>query len=77
MDGLEPIVFVGQVAGWKRTGEGEITIDSAAEESVCPEGWEKQFGTRPVGPGGEMKFGNGEWWKDETLWFEVGELHGS
>ena len=53
---MRPSVFVGQVAGYKRTGTGEITIDSAAEESVCPEDWEKQFGTRPVGPGGEMKF---------------------
>ena len=53
---MKPCVFVGQVAGWKSKGGGEITIDSAAEESVCPEGWEKHFGTRPVGPGGEMKF---------------------
>ena len=27
-------------------GETEITVDSAAEESVCPREWGKQFGLR-------------------------------
>ena len=27
----------------------EITVDSAAEESVCPHAWGKQFGLREVG----------------------------
>ena len=26
----------------------EIRVDSAAEESVCPKGWGKQFGTKQV-----------------------------
>ena len=32
--------------GWRRIGLGEITIDSAAEESVCPREWCKEFGTK-------------------------------
>ena len=29
-------------------GKGEITVDSGAEESVCPSGWGEQFGvTKP------------------------------
>ena len=39
-------------------GAGEITIDSAAEESVCPEEWEKEFGLKEVEKGKEMKFRN-------------------
>ena len=39
-------------------GIGEICIDSAAEESVCPENWEKGFGTGKIAPGKEMKFRN-------------------
>ena len=31
---------------WVSTGEGEITVDSAAEESVCPRGWGKQYPLR-------------------------------
>ena len=27
----------------------EITVDSAADESVCPRGWAAHFGTDPVG----------------------------
>jgi hypothetical protein len=33
----------------------EITVDSAAEESVCPQGWAEQFGFVPVVPGCEIK----------------------
>ena len=33
-------------SGWRKIGQGEITIDSAAEESVCPKDWCKEFGTR-------------------------------
>jgi hypothetical protein len=31
---------------WVSNGEGEITVDSAAEESVCPRGWGKQYPMR-------------------------------
>jgi hypothetical protein len=34
--------------GWKRLGLEDITIDSAAEESVCPKSWATAFGTRPA-----------------------------
>ena len=55
-----PESFVGNVYkdGWRRTGAGDITVDSAAEESVCPEEWEKEFGLREVQKGREMKFRN-------------------
>ena len=29
-------------------GRTEITVDSGAEESVCPWGWGEQFGVRPA-----------------------------
>jgi hypothetical protein len=32
--------------GWRKIGVDEITIDSAAEESVCPRGWAVEFGTK-------------------------------
>ena len=57
---MESEVFVGNVFkdGWRQAGVGEITIDSAAEESVCPEEWEKEFGTKQVEVGKGMKFRN-------------------
>ena len=36
----------------------EITVDSAAEESVCPLHWAEQFGLEPVPKGREMKLVN-------------------
>ena len=36
----------------------EITVDSAAEESVCPRGWAEHFGMQPVEPGKAMKLVN-------------------
>lgn len=36
----------------------EITVDSAAEESVCPMGWAEQFGMTPVEPDKAMKLVN-------------------
>ena len=36
----------------------EITVDSAAEESVCPLHWAEQFGLDPVQPGRKMNFVN-------------------
>ena len=38
-------------SGWK-----EITVDSAAEESVCPRGWATEWGTKPVDEASRMKF---------------------
>jgi hypothetical protein len=43
-------------AGWHRIGMEEITIDSAAEESVCPKAWAEAFGTKSVGK--KMRFIN-------------------
>ena len=36
----------------------EITVDSAADESVCPRGWAEQFGIAPVSSGQELKLVN-------------------
>ena len=36
----------------------EITVDSAADESVCPRSWAEQFGLKPVEPGKELKLVN-------------------
>ena len=36
----------------------EVTVDSAAEESVCPEAWGRHFGIDPVQPGQHMTFVN-------------------
>ena len=36
----------------------EITVDSAAEESVCPHGWAENFGISPVTKGQELKLVN-------------------
>ena len=36
----------------------EITVDSAAEESVCPQGWAAHFGLSPVPKGQGMKLVN-------------------
>ena len=33
-------------SSWKRLGRMEITVDSAAEESVCPKEWCKEYGTK-------------------------------
>jgi hypothetical protein len=43
-------------AGWQKIGMEEITIDSAAEESVCPRAWAEAFGTKPVNK--KMRFIN-------------------
>jgi hypothetical protein len=43
-------------AGWQKIGMEDITIDSAAEESVCPKAWAEAFGTRPAGR--KMRFIN-------------------
>ena len=33
-------------ATWRRTGASEITVDSAAEESVCPREWGQEYETK-------------------------------
>ena len=38
--------------------KAEITVDSAADESVCPRGWAQQFGTIPVSTGKELRLIN-------------------
>ena len=43
---------------WHTMGREVITIDSGAEESVCPLGWGEWFGLSPVKPGKEMKMLN-------------------
>jgi hypothetical protein len=53
--------FVGaveKVRKWVSMGRGVITVDSAAEESVCPVEWCKAMGTRPVGVGKQMNLIN-------------------
>ena len=43
--------FIGnveKVKSWLQVGAGEITIDSAADESVCPPSWGRTFPTRLV-----------------------------
>ena len=42
----------------KTVGTGEITVDSAAEESVCPPSWGEEFGLIPVAGGDEMRLVN-------------------
>ena len=34
----------------------EITVDSAAEESVCPRGWATEWGIKPVDKANRMNF---------------------
>jgi hypothetical protein len=43
-------------AAYKKLGKGEITVDSAAEESVCPRDWYKEYGTKE--PAKWLKFIN-------------------
>ena len=40
------------------SASAEITVDSAADESVCPRDWAEQFGTNPVKTGRELKLIN-------------------
>ena len=47
----------GQVE-WKKMTEEVITVDSGAEESVCPLVWGREFGLTKVQPGMEMKMVN-------------------
>ena len=50
-------VFIGAVEEggvWQSLGKGEITVDSAAEESVCPWEFAQAFGCVEVGAGKRM-----------------------
>ena len=40
------ICTVSEVAAWRPVGLGEITVDSAAEESVCPKVWGEAYPMR-------------------------------
>ena len=48
-------------------GSEVITIDSGAEESVCPLSWGEDFGLRQVQPGQEMNMFNAGGGKNSTL----------
>ena len=58
------VEFVKSVAGkdgersLKKMGSEFITVDSGAEESVCPLGWGDVFELTAVKPGKEMKMVN-------------------
>jgi hypothetical protein len=54
--GLEVCTVSAGARRWRRFGIGEITVDSAAEESVCPKEWCQEFGTRT--PSKWLKFVN-------------------
>ena len=43
---------------WESLGSEWITVDSGAEESVCPLGWGAEFGMQAVPPGKEMRMLN-------------------
>ena len=43
---------------WESLGTETITVDSGAEESVCPLGWGAEFGMTPIPPGKEMRMVN-------------------
>ena len=52
--------FIGDVEndGYTDIASTEVTVDSAAEESVCPANWGEQFGLKPVTKQQEMSFVN-------------------
>ena len=45
-------------AVWEGLGREEVTVDSGAEESVCPVSWGVEFRMTPVVLGREMKMVN-------------------
>ena len=56
--GLLDIRFIGTVEKQICAISTEVTVDSAAEESVCPVAWGEHFGLDPVQPGKHMSFVN-------------------
>ena len=56
VDGEDVMISVVERDGWIRAGEAaEITIDSAADESVCPQQWGDMFKLKEVQNGKEIK----------------------
>ena len=43
---------------WESMGREEVTVDSGAEESVCPKAWGEGFGMVAVAPGCELRMVN-------------------
>ena len=43
---MRSVCAVAEEGEWRPVGKGEITVDSAAEESVCPKWWGEAFQTR-------------------------------
>ena len=56
--GLNNVRFIGPVESQVCAVTSEVTVDSAAEESVCPKSWGQHFGLNPVEPGKHMTFIN-------------------
>ena len=48
----------GEKGNMEIVGRESITVDSGAEESVCPLGWGEVFGLKPVKPGQELRMIN-------------------
>ena len=76
----EQNLMIGHVAkqNWVRRGRSEVTVDSAADESVCPKAWGDVFELQEVVPGKEMKLTNANGGKIEhygqrDVSFEVGD----
>ena len=47
-----------EAGGLEAVGKETITVDSGAEESVCPLGWGEMCGLEPVKPGKELRMIN-------------------
>ena len=76
----EQNLMIGHVAkqNWVRRGRSKVTVDSAADESVCPKAWGDVFELQEVVPGKEMKLTNANGGKIEhygqrDVSFEVGD----
>ena len=76
----EENLMIGQIEknSWTRRGRSEVTVDSAADESVCPKEWGEVFELKEVEPGREMKLTNANGGKIEhygqrDVSFEVGD----
>ena len=57
---MQEEVVINQIRnkGWESGGKAEVTIDKAAEESVCPKDWGDMFELIDVEAGKEMKLRN-------------------
>lgn len=52
------VQHVREEESWKFVGTAEITIDSGADESVCPQDWGRAFHTKDIPDDKKMKFRN-------------------